>query len=88
MFDLITINLNRGYPDNKALLEQLMAQRHELAQLVGFNNYAELITADKMTGSPERVTGFLQELKGYTGESNDRDYQVLLERLRQDQPDA
>lgn len=86
--ELYSIYLNRAYPQNKALLEQLMEKRYELAQLVGFANYAELVTADKMVGSPERVAGFLEELKGYTAKSNEWEYQVLLERLHRDQPDA
>ncbi len=86
--ELLTMYGNRAYPQNKEVLEQLMAMRFELAQLIGFENYAQLVTADKMVGSPERVEGFLEELKGYTTEANDRDYNILLERLRQDQPDA
>ena len=86
--ELVTMDRNRAYPQNKEVLEQLMASRFELAQLIGFKNHAELVTADKMVGSPERVAGFLEELKGYTVEANDRDYNILLERLRQDQPDA
>lgn len=86
--ELLTMYGNRAYPQNKEVLEQLMALRFELAQLIGFDNFAELVTADKMVGSPDRVAGFLEELKGYTTEANDRDYNILLERLRQDQPDA
>ena len=86
--ELITMDMNRAYPQNKEVLEQLMAIRFELAQLIGFKNHAELVTADKMVGSPERAASFLEELKGYTVEANDRDYNILLERLRQDQPDA
>jgi thimet oligopeptidase len=86
--ELLFLNGNRAYPANKEVLEKLMAQRYELAQLIGFKNHAELVTADKMVGSPERVSGFLEELKSYTTEANDRDYEMLLERLRQDQPDA
>jgi len=86
--ELLSLYLNRAYPQNKEVLEQMMAKRYELAQLVGFDNYAQLITADKMVGSPERVEGFLAELKEYTADANDREYQVLLERLRQDHPGA
>ncbi len=86
--ELLTTYGNRAYPENKEVLEQIMAKRYELAQLIGFRNHAELATADKMTGSPERVEGFLEELKEYTTEANDRDYQMLLKRLRQDDPDA
>jgi len=82
------IRSNRAYPENHAVLQKLLELRFELAQLLGFSNYAEWVTADKMVGSPERVENFLTELAGYTEETQDREYEVLLERLRQDHPDA
>ncbi|MDX1381907.1 MAG: M3 family metallopeptidase, partial [Xanthomonadales bacterium] len=85
---LSVIYQNRGYPDNEAVLRQLVEKRHELAQLAGFDSWAELVTADKMVGSPERVAEFLEELTQYTAEAQDREYDVLLARLRQEQPDA
>ena len=78
----------RAYPENEAVLHKLIAARHELAQLAGFDNYAQLVTADKMSGSPERVAGFLADLKSYTSEAQDAEYEVLLARLREEQPDA
>jgi thimet oligopeptidase len=87
-FELSMLSSNRAYPQNEELLQKLLKARYELAQQLGFKNYAELITANKMVGSPERVEQFLDELTGYTEEAQDRDYQVLLTRLRQDQPDA
>ena len=85
---LMTLFSNRGYPQNEEVLRQLIEKRYELAQLVGYDNYAELVTADKMAGSPERVASFLAELKEYTTEAQDRDYEELLTRLRQDDPGA
>ncbi|MDX1459941.1 MAG: M3 family metallopeptidase [Xanthomonadales bacterium] len=85
---LSVIYQNRGYPANEPVLRQLVEKRHELAQLIGFENWAELITADKMVGSPERVAQFLAELTEYTAQAQDREYDVLLARLRQEQPDA
>lgn len=78
----------RGYPKNEEVLRNLIEARYELAQLIGFNNYAELVTADKMAGSAERVAAFIDELKGYTGELQDREYETLLARLREDDPEA
>jgi thimet oligopeptidase len=86
--DMLMLYLNRAYPQNEELLQRLLARRFELARLLGFDNYAELITVDKMVGSPERVESFLEELKTYTADAQDRDYDMLLARLRQDQPDA
>jgi thimet oligopeptidase len=79
---------NRAYPENEAVLHQLLQLRYELAQLLGFENYAHWVTADKMVGSPQRVENFLSELSGYTAETQQREYDLLLARLRQDQPEA
>ena len=79
---------NRAYPQNETVLRKLIIARQELAEIIGFNNYAELVTADKMSGSPERVAEFLQELTSYTGDTQDAEYDVLLARLQQDNPAA
>ncbi|MEQ9563296.1 MAG: M3 family metallopeptidase, partial [Woeseiaceae bacterium] len=86
--EMYTIYLNRGYPQNEDILRKLLEARYELAQLIGYDNYAQLITADKMSSSPERVESFLNELKGYTTDTQDREYEMLLTRLREDRPDA
>src|SRR5690606_10587815 len=86
--DLSVLFENRAYPENEAILHQLLDLRYELAQLLGFGNYAEWVTADKMAGSPQRVKSFLSELSGYTADSQQREYDLLLHRLQQDQPDA
>jgi oligopeptidase A len=53
---------NAGRSDNGPLIEQILALRHEAAQLVGFRSYAELSLATKMADSPERVIEFLRDL--------------------------
>ena len=51
-----------GKWDNSALIEEILALRHELAQLLGFADYAERSLATKMAESPEQVVKFLREL--------------------------
>jgi oligopeptidase A len=51
-----------GRWDNGALIEEIMALRHEAAQLVGFNTFAEFSLATKMAESPTRVIEFLRDL--------------------------
>lgn len=48
--------------DNTALMEQILATRHELANLLGFVNYAERSLVKKMAKKPEKVMSFLQDL--------------------------
>ncbi|ADC61268.1 oligopeptidase A [Allochromatium vinosum] len=51
-----------GQWDNTELMERILALRHELAQLLGFANYAERSLATKMARSPDAVLGFLDDL--------------------------
>ncbi len=51
-----------GRFDNSARIEQIMALRHEAAQLLGFANAAEESLATKMAGSPAEVLEFLHDL--------------------------
>ncbi len=51
-----------GKWDNRPLIEEILALRHEMAGLLGFANYAELSLARKMADSTEQVIGFLEDL--------------------------
>jgi oligopeptidase A len=51
-----------GKWDNAAIMEQILALRHEAAQLLGFGNYAERSLATKMAESTEHVMDFLNDL--------------------------
>jgi len=53
---------NAGKWDNTELMEQILALRHEEAQLLGFANYAELSLATKMARSTDEVIHFLEDL--------------------------
>lgn len=53
---------NAGEFDNTPLMGQILALRHELAQLLGFENYAQRSLATKMAPSVEKVTAFLSDL--------------------------
>ncbi len=53
---------NAGEWDNSELMDTILALRHELSLLLGFNNYAECSLTTKMAESPEQVEGFLTDL--------------------------
>ncbi len=53
---------NAGRWDNGEIMEQILALRHEAAQLLGFANYAERSLATKMAGHTDQVLRFLQDL--------------------------
>jgi len=79
---------NRAYPKNLEVLDRMVAQRHQLANLLGFPTWADYITANKMVGNPKNAREFIDKIVGASGPSADRDYQVLLRRKKKDVPDA
>ena len=48
--------------DNTENIKQILALRHELAQLLGFDSYAHISLATKMADRPEQVLAFLNDL--------------------------
>ncbi|MCD6039287.1 MAG: prlC [Gammaproteobacteria bacterium] len=53
---------NAGQWDNTKIMEDILKTRHEIANLVGFRNYADYSLATKMAKKPERVLQFLNDL--------------------------
>ncbi|WP_426578246.1 oligopeptidase A [Xenorhabdus stockiae] len=51
-----------GKWDNNAIMAEMLALRHELAQLLGFASYAEKSLATKMAKNPQQVLDFLNDL--------------------------
>ncbi len=49
-------------PENAAIIDEILALRHESAQLLGFETYADYSLATKMAKDPETVMDFLNEL--------------------------
>lgn len=48
--------------DNSPIIKRILELRHEDAQMLGFNNYAEVSLAPKMADNPAQVLAFLREL--------------------------
>ncbi|WOI38022.1 oligopeptidase A [Alteromonas sp. CI.11.F.A3] len=53
---------NAGKWDNTEIIQQTLALRSEIAQLLGFGSYSERSLATKMAESTDQVTGFLRDL--------------------------
>jgi thimet oligopeptidase len=78
----------RAYPQNIAVLDTLARKRYELANLLGYPDWAAYVTEDKMVGSSEAAAAFIERLEKATRERAAEDYQLLLERKRKDEPGA
>lgn len=53
---------HRGKWDNTDIMESILRIRHEIANLVGFKNYADYSLATKMAKQPSEVLHFLDDL--------------------------
>lgn len=73
-----------GRFDNTSLMNEMLSLRHEEAQLLGFDNYAQLSLATKMAESTEQVLGFMQDLVKKARAQAQREFKEL----QQFAPDA
>ncbi|OUS27727.1 oligopeptidase A [Thalassotalea sp. 42_200_T64] len=66
-----------GEFDNSAIMSETLALRHEIARLLGFNNFAEESLATKMAENIEQVFGFLEDLAEKSKHQGHEDLQQL-----------
>jgi len=68
---------NAGEFDNSTIMNELLALKHELAQLLGFNDYAEHSLATKMANSTAEVMTFLENLALKSKHQGEKDFKEL-----------
>jgi thimet oligopeptidase len=79
---------NRAYPQNMPVLDSMIAKRHRLATLLGYTNWADYITEDKMIESGKNAADFIQRLRETTFRHAQDEYALYLARKREDDPSA
>ncbi|QGF23114.1 M3 family metallopeptidase [Raineyella fluvialis] len=80
--------LNRGWPQNDAVLRELFAVRREVADLLGYDDWPDYASEVMMIGTGDAIPAFVDRIAALALEPGLRDRAVLLERLRQDRPGA
>ncbi|MFO0745251.1 MAG: M3 family metallopeptidase [Myxococcota bacterium] len=73
---------------NGERLKKILILRKELATLLGYPNWAEYATEDKMSGSAETVAKFIADIESVIRPRADKDLGTLLARKKKDAPDA
>ncbi|CZG52048.1 M3 family metallopeptidase [Legionella pneumophila serogroup 1] len=68
---------NAGTFDNTPLIDEILSLRHEKAELLGFNNFAELSLATKMAASTNQVTEFIYDLISRTRDKGKAEFRQL-----------
>ena len=79
---------NRGYPANMPVLDSLISKRYQLATILGYPNWAEYITENKMIGNARNAADFIQRLNDLTMKRSGEEYALYLKRKQEDDPKA
>ena len=75
--------------DNRKLLPEILRLRRERAALLGFDNFADLVTADRMSGSGQAALSFERDLEARTRPFFEEENRELLAFYQQQAgPDA
>ena len=77
-----------AWPENDAVLAELLEVRAERARLLGYADWADYETETRMIGSGAAIPQFLERLDEASRSAAAAEYPVLRERLRRDVPDA
>jgi thimet oligopeptidase len=80
--------MNRAVPDNLSVLQNLLQKRHELATLLGFDNWADYVTGDKMVQSGAKARAFIERILDVSKARAEREDAELLAEKQKTQPDA
>ena len=85
---LTVVNNTRAVPRNVEVLGAMLRKREELARLLGYPNWAEYVTEDKMSGSASAVRDFIDRAGDACAQSAATEYADLLAAKRRDDPKA
>ncbi|HSK17735.1 MAG TPA: M3 family metallopeptidase, partial [Longimicrobiales bacterium] len=81
-----TAFVNRGRPANVAVLDSLLHAREDVAQLLGFANWAAYQAETRMAGSPDTIRAFLGRVHAALAPARERLSAEYLARLLRDDP--
>src|SRR5690606_4396253 len=79
---------SRGDQQNESVLHDIVKLRREKASLLGYRDWADYITADKMIKSGERASEFIEKVWKLAAPRAQQDYAELLRTLQTIDPNA
>jgi thimet oligopeptidase len=78
----------RAYPKNIDVMAQLLQKRYELANVLGYPDWAAYITANKMVETKQNAADFIEKIAAAAQTGSKRDYEELLAFKKQEDPKA
>ncbi len=79
---------NRAWPENDALLKELLELRQEHATLLGYSDWPSFDAEIKMIGKGSAIPEFIDRIAEVSEKSGRRDFATVLERVQQDHPEV
>lgn len=77
-----------GYPANLAVLQRMIETQAELARTLGFKDWATFDLSNRMAATPQNAAAFIDRIVAASAKKADADYQLILDRKKQDEPGA
>jgi len=77
-------NVRRGGEANKKVLRSILELRYEKARALGYANWADYITEDKMMKSGKNAAAFIDRVVKIARKRSKKDYRALLKRKRKE----
>src|SRR5262249_42237784 len=78
----------RAYPKNLEVLSRLLQKRYELANVLGYSDWAAYITEDKMVATKQNAADFIEKITAAAQARSQQDYDQILAYRRQKEPNA
>jgi thimet oligopeptidase len=78
----------RAYPKNIEVLGKLLAKRYELANLLGYPDWASFTTEDKMVATKQNASDFIEKITSASASGSKSDYEELLAFKKHTDPNA
>ena len=69
--------MNRAYPRNYPVLEQMIEKRNELANLLSFSSYSSMQLSNEMVKNPSRAEDFLNNLSSKSIEKQKKEIEEI-----------
>ncbi|WP_052769000.1 M3 family metallopeptidase [Aurantiacibacter marinus] len=85
---VLDVYSQRAWPANDEVLRQIFTLRGELADLLGYDNYAELQFAERMLNTTDKVEDLIVETEAAARPVAEADYAQLFAMLQELQPGA
>jgi thimet oligopeptidase len=80
--------MNRGWPKNDEVFKELLTLRQEKAKLLGYKDWADYTAEDKMVKKADAIQQFIDKIAKASDAASKRDYKVLVDRKKKDDPKA